>query len=284
LLLGPIEYVLNSSIQSSTGYSPFELDYGRKIIYPTDLLLDNSNDGKKYNIPEFIESHKMIIRDAIESLRSAIRNQEIYSNLKRRDHQFSVGDRVFLKMKNYTTGEHRFRPKKKLSAKWSGPFKIIEIISHTAVKLELPPNWQIHNVIHVSNLWPAVIDEDNEFGREEIQPPPELINGFEEFEVDRIIDKRYNRQKRRNEYLVIWKGHPDDVSWEPLHHLTNAKDELLRFESGTLNPNLQPLQDSNIIINESVPSEPGASDLNHNSNTKTTRSGRIIKRNAKYND
>jgi hypothetical protein len=39
---------------------------------------------------------------------------------------------------------------KKLAPIYSGPHKIIKEISAVAFKLELPPDWNIHNVFHVS--------------------------------------------------------------------------------------------------------------------------------------
>ena len=65
-LLGPIEYVLNSAKQTSTNYSPFELDYGRKVLYPTDLMISEMNKNKieDRDVKKLMEQHKMIIRDA----------------------------------------------------------------------------------------------------------------------------------------------------------------------------------------------------------------------------
>jgi hypothetical protein len=55
-------------------------------------------------------------------------------------------------------------------------------------------------------------------------PPPDLINGQPEWEVEKVLGS----QRRRNQlqYLVRWKGFSDaHDSWEPLSHLT--ADELI---------------------------------------------------------
>ena len=70
-LLGPIEYVINSAKQSSTGYSPFELDYGRRILYPTDLIVDHINHKNKpkygdHSSKQMVDNHRMLIRELIE--------------------------------------------------------------------------------------------------------------------------------------------------------------------------------------------------------------------------
>ena len=60
-------------------------------------------------------------------------------------------------------------------------------------------------------------------------PEPVMIEGHEEFEVEKILDKRTHR--RQVEYLVKWTGHPAcDATWEPLIYLENARDAVSQFE------------------------------------------------------
>ncbi len=230
-LLSPIEYVLNSCKQLSTNYTPFELDYGRKIRYPTDLLLETQLNKRKFedrDVEKMIKQHRVMIQDAIESLRSAQINQQIQANRKRKDYDFKVGDKVMLRTKNYLSGEKKFRPKRKLAAKWAGPFELIEKVSSTAFRVRLPPKWQIHDVIHVANFWPAVVDDKFEL-REDVQPPPDLIEGMEEYEVEAILKRRVNKKTKETEYLVMWKGYPDDVSWEKEANVEHCKELVDEF-------------------------------------------------------
>jgi hypothetical protein len=48
--------------------------------------------------------------------------------------------------------------------------------------------WKIHNVFHVDLLTPY--HETQVYGTMYSQPPPELIDGKEEYEVEEIIDHR----------------------------------------------------------------------------------------------
>ena len=41
------------------------------------------------------------------------------------------------------------------------------------------------------------------------RPPPDLIDGEEEYEVEAILDSRKFRRAKRQQYLVKWKGYPD---------------------------------------------------------------------------
>jgi hypothetical protein len=62
--------------------------------------------------------------------------------------------------------------------------------------------------------------------------PPDWVQGFKEFEVDRILKRRLKTYGRgtRVEYLVHWKGYPpEDDTWEPLENLGNASESIADF-------------------------------------------------------
>ena len=73
------------------------------------------------------------------------------------------------------------RPRK-LLMKRTGPFEIEKVISRTAYRLRIPQNWKIHPVFHASLL--TSYKETMEHGPNFPRPPPDLINGDEEYEVD----------------------------------------------------------------------------------------------------
>ena len=76
--------------------------------------------------------------------------------------------------------------------------------------------------------------DNGQFARpERVRPPPLLVDGQAEFEVERIIDKRIRRigQASRTEYLVKWKGYDNyENTWEPLTNLTRAQRLVQEFE------------------------------------------------------
>ena len=121
---------------------------------------------------------------------------------------FKVGDLVW---RNITTT----RPSQKLDHRWLGPFRIMEIIgeSKSAFKLELPPHMKVHPVFHANTL----------SGRVQPPPLPIIVEGFEEFEVQEILDSRIHYDKLQ--YLVDWKGYkPHECTWEPARFLKHATD------------------------------------------------------------
>jgi hypothetical protein len=102
----------------------------------------------------------------------------------------------------------------KLAPKRYGPFQIVKVISPVAYRLRLPTTWKIHDVFHASLLSPY--RETTTHGPNFSRPPPDLISGEEEFEVESILNHRRHGRSRTLQYLIKWKGYPhSDNTWEP---------------------------------------------------------------------
>jgi hypothetical protein len=125
------------------------------------------------------------------------------------------------------------QPMAKLATKRHGPFKITRVLSPLNYQLELPAQWKIHNVFHADLLTPY--RETDFHGRNYEQPPPDLINGEEEYEIERVIDSQRHGCGGKIQYLIKWKGYPDSenqwVSWDDV----NAPELLAEFKEQ--NPN-----------------------------------------------
>jgi hypothetical protein len=96
-----------------------------------------------------------------------------------------------------------------------------------AYRLELPASWRIHNVFHASLLSPY--QETAAHGPNFSRPPPDLIDGEEEFEVERITSHQHHGRSRTLQYLIKWKGYPEsDNTWEPASQI-HAPDILKAY-------------------------------------------------------
>ena len=72
--------------------------------------------------------------------------------MKRKDIQYEIGDKVFLKVSPWKK-IMRFGKKGKLSHRFIGPYEVIEKVGPIAYSLALPHDVEkIHNVFHVSML------------------------------------------------------------------------------------------------------------------------------------
>ncbi|KAA3483223.1 Retrotransposon protein, Ty3-gypsy subclass [Gossypium australe] len=75
-----------------------------------------------------------------------------YTDLKRKDIDLKIGDRVFLKVLPWKK-VLRFSRKGKLNLRFIGPYNILERIGTITYQLALPPKLdKIHNVFHVLML------------------------------------------------------------------------------------------------------------------------------------
>ena len=73
---------------------------------------------------------------------------------------------------------------------------------------------RLHPVFHASLLTPY--KETEEHGAHFLEPPPDIIEGEEEYEVEQVLDSRQAGRKRQLQYLLKWKGYSEaHNSWEP---------------------------------------------------------------------
>jgi len=75
----------------------------------------------------------------------------------------------------------------KLIERFIGPYKIKGIIFSNAIELELPKSIRIHPIVNVSRvqLYRPQVER-----QKKTPPKPVIIKGEEEFEVEKILNKR----------------------------------------------------------------------------------------------
>jgi hypothetical protein len=113
-----------------------------------------------------------------------------YQNAKRRDYEFGVGDKVMLSTKHFKPPEDKER-RKKLAAKFAGPYEIIQVVSPVAYNLSLPPGTHAHPVFHAGLLKTNFSDATGH--RIPESPEPVVVNGQIEYLVETILDSRMVR-------------------------------------------------------------------------------------------
>jgi len=163
-----------------------------------------------------VKRMKTALEEAQANLAHTQSRARFQANKSCREESYQVEDEVLLATRNLRIDQYL---PTKLRRRWVGPFKVVKVISSVAYELDLPPDWKVHPVFHISNLRRYVRSE--EFNRTEKPPPPILVDGEEEYEVEAIL--RHKGRGARRLYQVLWKGYPvTEASWEPESHLRNA--------------------------------------------------------------
>ncbi|KAK3521387.1 hypothetical protein QTP70_004123 [Hemibagrus guttatus] len=207
--LGWAEYAQNSLRQPTTGLTPFQCVFGyQPPLFPWD--------GKPLDVPAvdywFRESER-VWDSAHLQLQRALRRRRMTADLRcSQASNYQPGQKVWL-----STRDIRMRlPCRKLSPRFIGPFPIIRQINPITYHLQLPPEYKIHPVFHVSLLkthHPSVLPS-TEPGEAEEPPLTLIVDDGAAYLVQDILDSQ--RRGGHLEYLVDWEGYgPKERSWVP---------------------------------------------------------------------
>jgi len=136
---------------------------------------------------------------------------------------FKKGEQVWLDRRNLKIGYQS----RKLAPKREGLFTITEALGLVTYHLQLPNQWRIHDIFHASLLSPY--HETEAYDPNFVKPPPDLIEGEEEYEIEAITN--HKKWGRGYQYLVKWKGYSiSDNTWEPPSNLKNAREILNDYQ------------------------------------------------------
>jgi len=181
--LGTAEFAYNNKAHLSTQTSPFKANYGQD----PRMGFEGRKKGKYTGAEKFVEKMKEIQEKAKAALKKAQEDMRKYADRKRSDvDEYKVGDLVMLSTKDLKY-QMVGRRTEKLTERFVGPYKIKEIISSNVVKLELPSTVRIHLVVNVSRIRRYVGQVE---GQKKKQLALVIIEGKEEWEVERILNKR----------------------------------------------------------------------------------------------
>jgi Chromo (CHRromatin Organisation MOdifier) domain len=228
--LTAVEFAYNNSKQASTGYTPFQLNYGQHPHIPATLAVPEGDEPvRSYNdaAQTMMQSIADQLKHARTSLESAQERQTLYANTKRREHLFTAGDQVLIKgtfLSNLPSVVAAEGSTQKLAARGWGPFKVLEVVHPNAVRLELPTTWKINPVLNTSYLTPWR-DGTVQYPDRQLPPPdPEIVEEEEHYHVEAFRKHRWYRGNLQ--YLVKWTGHNEENNtWNYASQLAEDMDK-----------------------------------------------------------
>ena len=184
-VLPAVELAINSTVNDSTGYSPFYVAYGQEATKPADLLEGLSPNPAAGDFANHIATIYHAVRTRLEKAQTSQKHQ---ADKRRRDASFQVGDHVLLDTRNLPLPETR-----RLADRYVGPFRITAKVGPTAYRLELPANMAIHDVFHIGLLKPYQQPSSSFLLP---QPQPIIVDGEQEWEIEAIKSHRTVRGKQ----------------------------------------------------------------------------------------
>ncbi|KAA0057631.1 pol protein [Cucumis melo var. makuwa] len=218
-----MKFAYNNSYQATIGMAPFEALYGKCCRSP---VCWGEVGEQRLMGPELVQSTNEAIQKIRSRMQTAQSRQKSYADVRRKDLEFDVGDKVFLKvapMKRVL----RFERRGKLSPRFVEPFEILERIGPVAYRLALPPSLStVHDVFHVSMLKKYVSD-------------PSHVVDFEPLEIDEnlsyteqpveVLAREVKMLRNREIPLVkvLWRNHRvEEATWEREDDIRSRYPEL----------------------------------------------------------
>ena len=189
--------------QASTGFSPFELLYGRPVRGPLDILRESWEASKHSS--ESIVSYVLSIQEKLvkmsalaqENLAKAQVQQKRWYDRNARERAFQPGEHVLVLL---PTSTH------KLLAKWQGPYPVKRRISSVTYEVDMFDKQKCRRIFHINMLrkWHA----------------PTALNLWAEEETEPLEDSE----------LPLWREDPSESESMPTisERLSSSQKEQLR--------------------------------------------------------
>ena len=135
--------------QSSTGFSPFELVYGRAVRGPLDILRESWEASRRSS--ESVVSHVLMMREKLaqmselvqENMKKAQQKQKTWYDRNSREREFHPADEVLVLLPTTTN---------KLLAQWQGPYRVLRRIGKVDYVIDMHDRRKRHRTFHVNML------------------------------------------------------------------------------------------------------------------------------------
>jgi len=195
-LLPMAEFAYNNGYQESIKRTPLYANYRVNPEHQTIGQLMQEQITPPENISQL---HDILQAEMTEA---QLRHKEYYDAGRKPNPNLQSGDMVWLLPRNLRTT----RPCRKPNYKTIGPFKMLAKIEESAYKHDLPPSMRIHNTFYISLL--ELYHNDKLPSQRTQPPPPIIIEGEPEYELEEIIDLQLHYGKLQ--YQAKWTGYPPE--------------------------------------------------------------------------
>jgi hypothetical protein len=150
-----------STVQSSAGFSPHFLMFGREARIPVNLMIpEPPQEEVQPTTSEYAEKLKKRFERTYELTRAntkkASKRYKDYYDANAEDKTYNVGDEVWLHIPFVKKGKNV-----KLSRPWQEPYTIVKKISDVVYRIEKDANKRKRLVLHYNRLKPCLEQQSN---------------------------------------------------------------------------------------------------------------------------
>ena len=226
MILSYIQTILNNSISVTTEVSSNEILYEFRTNDTLSMLTNLISEDwsrlrqvKREQVEEAIAWANIVVKSNYDRKHTAVDLQKDFM--------------IYLRFhKGYTISELKNR---KLINQRVRLFKILQKIESFIYRLNLLFTMRIHSVVFIAQLKSILFNEDlyrRSRQNESSSVEAEDDESESKYEVKRILNKRYNRQRKNIEYLIKWMSYHDEWNtWHILNDLENVTKAIQNYEN-----------------------------------------------------
>ena len=226
--LPKVRFDIMNTVNKSTGFTPFQLRFGKSPrVLPPLIATNNDDDINTATAKEILSQMVPIELEAKDNLLTAKIDQAHLANRHRSSKfPFRVGGRAVLSTAHRRTqykSEDGLRVAK-FMPRYDGLYEITATNEkHSTITLALPHNPHTFPIFHTSEVQPFHENDDELFPDRALKPPaPITIAGEQEFFIEKIVDER--RRHNKTQYKVRWQGEgPEGDIWLPASELEDCE-------------------------------------------------------------
>ena len=213
-LLPYILFAYREVPQATTGFSPFELVFGREVRGPLDVLKEGWEANKRSS--ESVVAHVLTLRERLESMtelaaehmREAQEKQKVWYDRNARMRELKSNDQVLILLPT----SHN-----KLLAKWQGPYKVLRRLGKVNYEVDMPGTRSRKKVLHINLLKKWQESAEIACMVEDVSAEDDLddIPSWRDDEVSKmLINEQLTTEHREQleallgEYQGVFKGKP----------------------------------------------------------------------------